>query len=136
ALTKLCMRFSLKLFPLATKRCTPQSLHELAENVRFALWTVRNTPAAVIEALYLLKVLKQRFPCATVAEGSSPLDTLIPALLVAHKEYDDHTRSQKEWAKEIWQELYALRQFNQKERELLNQLGHEVRVEKQKFVDF
>ncbi|TFK80452.1 hypothetical protein K466DRAFT_605320 [Polyporus arcularius HHB13444] len=140
ALTILCMRFTLKLFPHVPDPGSdlPQYPNELAETIRFALWRGKATPTVVIKALYFLKKLKGFYPYASIAAKASPLQILAATLVAAHKEHIEpfDTYSNKDWAEKIWQKLFELRVFNQMERELVNHLKHDLRIDNQTFVHF
>ncbi|EJD08050.1 uncharacterized protein FOMMEDRAFT_45689, partial [Fomitiporia mediterranea MF3/22] len=124
--SKLCARFVSHTFncpeilpPLPTSS-SPSAPHFVA----YALHRTRLHPSVVFTALALLHRLKSRFPAA---RGSSGHRLFLAAYMLASKVVCDDTYSNKSWAV-VGQGMFALREINQMEREMLGYLEWSLNV--------
>ncbi|KAL5532012.1 hypothetical protein ACEPAF_5576 [Sanghuangporus sanghuang] len=104
----------------------------LAHFVAYALHRTRLHPSVVFTALALLHRLKSRFPAA---RGSSGHRLFLAAYMLASKVVCDDTYSNKSWAV-VGQGMFALREINQMEREMLGYLEWSLNIPGEDLVKF
>ncbi|KAL7413460.1 hypothetical protein BDY24DRAFT_388619 [Mrakia frigida] len=114
--------FSCPNIPPATSPSSPQP--PLANFIAYALHRTRLPALVTTSALLLLSRLKMRFPAA---RGSSGHRLFISAFMMASKVLCDDTYSNKSWCI-VAQQMFALKEVNQMEREMLGYLEWNVTV--------
>lgn len=123
---KLAARFITHLFacpeyPQAS--CQPQA--KLPYFIAYALHRTKLHPAVTFSALVLLQRLKARFPSA---RGSSGHRLFITAFMISSKVMCDDTYSNKSWCIAA-QAMFTLREINQMEREMCQNLEWMLNVD-------
>lgn len=93
--------------------------------IAYALHRTKLHRSVCYSALVLLSRLKARFPAA---KGSSGHRLFISAFMIASKVLCDDTYSNKSWSI-VAQGLFALREVNQMEHEMVNYLDFELQVD-------
>ncbi|RSH89826.1 hypothetical protein EHS25_001812 [Saitozyma podzolica] len=131
----LCARFITSLFqcpkiPTATHLGKPTPL--LAHFVAYALYRTRLSSIVTFAALLLLQRLKTRHPAA---RGSSGHRLFISAFMIASKVICDDTYSNQSWVI-VAQNMFALQEINQMERELCAYLEWNLNVQGEEVVEF
>jgi hypothetical protein len=99
--------------------------HKLPYFIAYALNRTKLHTSVAYSALVLLSRLKARFPSA---KGSSGHRLFISAFMISSKVMCDDTYSNKSWAI-VAQNLFALREVNQMEHEMVNYLDFELNVD-------
>ncbi|KII95653.1 hypothetical protein PLICRDRAFT_170276 [Plicaturopsis crispa FD-325 SS-3] len=126
-IARLCARFITHLFACPENAPVPTtaSHSKLPLFIAYALHRTKLKECVTHASLVLLQRLKARFP---TARGSSGHRLFISAFMIASKVMCDDTYSNKSWSI-VAQNMFALREINQMEREMCNYLEWELNVE-------
>lgn len=110
----------------------PTPTPPLANFIAYAVYRTRVDSPVIFATLYLLHRLKARFPAA---RGSSGHRLFISAVMIASKVICDDTYSNKSWVI-VGSGMFALRDLNQMEREMLSYLEWDINIQPEALKEF